>query len=83
MCDRKDCERTGAWMVGFTFEAVGGSVPVEVTTSLRLCRPCRDKTRLTDVLTEAGVQSIQDMLKAARLAPADPASFRLRFMPAN
>lgn len=83
MCDRKGCERPGIYAAGFTFEAVGGSVPVEAMSGLRLCQPCRDTTTLEDFLTPEAVQKIQDMLRAARLAPADPSSFKLRFVAVN
>lgn len=43
MCDRKGCDRPGIYAAGFTFEAVGGSSPVEATTSVRVCQAHRDE----------------------------------------
>lgn len=80
MCDRKDCEQPAKYRIGFTFEAVGGSKPVEAVTGVKVCQEHRDAARVEDILTPEGLQNIQDMLKAARLAPADPSSFKLRFV---
>ena len=83
MCDRKGCSAPGIWRVGFTFEAVGGSSPVQAMTGVKVCRQHRDDAKVEDILTPDAIQGVQAGLAAIGRAPADPNSFKLVFERGN
>jgi hypothetical protein len=79
--DGSPCAVPARYKVGFTFEAVGGSKPVEATSMLGLCEAHAKAAKVSDLVDDRVVRNIQDMLRAAHLAPADPSTFKLLLVP--
>lgn len=84
-CDRKmgdgvtPCPDPARYTMGFTFEAVGGSPPVVDKSGLKVCEYHRKYANVSDLVDARMLEQIQEMLRASHLAPADPASLKLRF----
>jgi hypothetical protein len=79
--DGSSCVDPPRYKVGFTFEAIGGSKPVEAMSMLGLCESHAAVAKVSDLVDDRVVRNVQDMLRAARLAPADPSTFKLLLVP--